>query len=601
MDVSPTTIKLAATQIAPLVLPSIEFRGPYSPSSLEDRISHFNISLASQYRAQPTTDNPLDVGRDRSESVGRKRDHSGSFKDKSMSPRTVQPSTSPHSHNSINGPHGHALPPIVSPPESTGKMSEPKSAGSEGMPPFSRPNSTSGEAPSRMQHILNPAISADEGSRTTPELGIRQGPLPPISLSRSGTNERTTPAQTPYGGPSGPNHRLSAPNLASPTGTIDAKKSPFLPSAASGPPVSAYPTPTSQPYGMKSAYPFPPQGLPLPGPPHRRGSDGMSAVGSRTGSPTPSYSSYGQPSTAQGSPRSQFSAVTHRGSQALYHAQMQQHSGHVSQPPPNAQQMHHPHGQFPPPHHHAMVQPTGPYRMMTLDTEHGQIQVPVDVQAASKMADEKRRRNAGASARFRQRRKEKEREASTTISRLEDKVRDLADEKDYYRMERDYFRDLVYKHEGARANLVPRMPSPVSERTRQGSLASSREAGTEGGLSPGSGGTAEYRESGDRGSDDGRIVRRRVSGYEPEQRGPATHQQHQQQARQHQQLSHHSSGTPSPQHGGNGSYAYPSEHSDHAVHAQAMTSVPQAMRTGPFTHNGSPTHVQYEMRRAAPS
>jgi hypothetical protein len=83
------------------------------------------------------------------------------------------------------------------------------------------------------------------------------------------------------------------------------------------------------------------------------------------------------------------------------------------------------------------------YQMMTINTDQGPIQVPVDIQAASKVADDKRKRNAGASARFRQRRKEKEREASQTIAKLEQQARDLADHRDFYRAERDHFRQMV--------------------------------------------------------------------------------------------------------------------------------------------------------------
>jgi len=64
-------------------------------------------------------------------------------------------------------------------------------------------------------------------------------------------------------------------------------------------------------------------------------------------------------------------------------------------------------------------------RFMPISTEHGPMYVPVDVQAASKMADEKRARNAGASARFRERRKQKEKEASMNIQKLEQQLRDL--------------------------------------------------------------------------------------------------------------------------------------------------------------------------------
>ncbi|KAH8146100.1 uncharacterized protein LAJ45_09790 [Morchella importuna] len=70
---------------------------------------------------------------------------------------------------------------------------------------------------------------------------------------------------------------------------------------------------------------------------------------------------------------------------------------------------------------------------MSLNTAHGAIQIPIDTTAASKSADEKRKRNAGASARFRQRRKEREREMSTRISDLEQRVKKVEEERDYYR------------------------------------------------------------------------------------------------------------------------------------------------------------------------
>lgn len=96
---------------------------------------------------------------------------------------------------------------------------------------------------------------------------------------------------------------------------------------------------------------------------------------------------------------------------------------------------------------------------MTLDTEQGPIRIPVDMQAASKMADEKRRRNAGASARFRQRRKEKEREASQTISRLEKEMRGIAEEREFYRGERNFFRDMLARAAGP-SQVPHRPPSP---------------------------------------------------------------------------------------------------------------------------------------------
>lgn len=101
---------------------------------------------------------------------------------------------------------------------------------------------------------------------------------------------------------------------------------------------------------------------------------------------------------------------------------------------------------------------------MTLDTDQGPMNIPVelDLQQASKVADEKRKRNAGASARFRARRKEKEKEASQTISGLQAELRELIEERDHYLSERNYFRDLATRHG---AQLLQRPQSPQHRRS----------------------------------------------------------------------------------------------------------------------------------------
>ena len=64
------------------------------------------------------------------------------------------------------------------------------------------------------------------------------------------------------------------------------------------------------------------------------------------------------------------------------------------------------------------------YPIMVLELQRGPIQVLVDVQAASKIADEKRRSNIAASQRFRRRqKKKKQREISENIAKLEAKIR----------------------------------------------------------------------------------------------------------------------------------------------------------------------------------
>ena len=141
------------------------------------------------------------------------------------------------------------------------------------------------------------------------------------------------------------------------------------------------------------------------------------------------------------------------------------------------------------------------YQMMTLDTENGPIQVPVDVQAASKVADEKRKRNATASHRFRQRRKEKERETSQNIAKLETQIREMEEERDFYRGERDYFRSLASRIPGQAHSL----PRPLSPRQR-------RHASMGGAMGFGN---VQFQgpENGSRSS--GRNTRRRTSSYIP--------------------------------------------------------------------------------------
>lgn len=122
--------------------------------------------------------------------------------------------------------------------------------------------------------------------------------------------------------------------------------------------------------------------------------------------------------------------------------------------------------------------PQSSIQLMTIKSQQGHpVQIPVDVQAASKVADEKRRRNAGASARFRARRKEKEREASQSISRLEQQLRDALEDAEYYRLERDHFKSIAYQQPGAERHYA-RPPSP---RLRRPSLSLRALSSTRGG------------------------------------------------------------------------------------------------------------------------
>ncbi|KAL9039533.1 MAG: hypothetical protein Q9214_004837 [Letrouitia sp. 1 TL-2023] len=280
--------------------------------------------------------------------------------------------------------------------------------------------------------------------------------LPPIG---QGPRQVLTPQST-----SGFTSNPLAKTMCS--GTIDAKRSPFVVSAAdhnfsgsekqarsdlySGPvlPTPSYGTPASQNQSpsdyRQGVGPSRPRDF------ERRPSIGSAsqAPGSLSSSPSTSHSSYGQFNRTP--PIQQPVVPTSRPSSAFYGPPTS--SGAAPTLPRSLGSA----GAY------GSVQSAtgqGPYRVMTLETEQGPIHVPVDVQAASKVADEKRRRNATASHRFRQRRKEKERETSQNIAKLEHQVRDMVEDSDFYRQERDYFRSLISKNPG-QAHLAARPLSP---------------------------------------------------------------------------------------------------------------------------------------------
>ena len=98
------------------------------------------------------------------------------------------------------------------------------------------------------------------------------------------------------------------------------------------------------------------------------------------------------------------------------------------------------------------------YQLMTFNTNQGLIQVPVDVQGASKVADEKRKRNATASHLLRQRRKEKDRETTNTITKLKHQLHEVAEERNFYRKEATYFQSVACSTSGQAH--APRPPYP---------------------------------------------------------------------------------------------------------------------------------------------
>lgn len=247
--------------------------------------------------------------------------------------------------------------------------------------------------------------------------GQRSLPPSPIDLSHSGDASRggsTYPRRIAPAGP--PSTHARNPNTRhSLSGIISAQDNPFplgtprrptgygsdVHPAAAAPPPPHLPAP---PPGHQSpAFPFPSVSAYAPSP-------FSTPMSSASASPNPSYSSYVQ--SAQSPLPPSTPTFNHPGYSL----------GHPNTPINNAYPLslstHGPHSGFP---------------MMSLNTSHGIIPITLDTTAASKSADEKRKRNAGASARFRQRRKEREREMSTRISDLEQRVKKVEEERDYYR------------------------------------------------------------------------------------------------------------------------------------------------------------------------
>ncbi|KAM3069551.1 hypothetical protein ACMFMF_008768 [Clarireedia jacksonii] len=277
------------------------------------------------------------------------------------------------------------------------------------------------------------------------------------------------------------------------SGTINAQDSPFLPprrpymGETSHTPVSETPPmPTPPPPGQAQAQHY---GFPSSGPntaerrsenPHKQ------AAGVTQHSTSPSMSTSSQnPSSSQTSPASGY--PYYQGGQnpptsgsyfpgSSFGTPVQQGGGSQLQGPPAASE-----GPYTAPQMSSSLHSntssrqapaSEPYGVLTITTAQGvAYHVPVDTHQASRLADEKRARNAGASARFRQRRKEKEKEASSNIEKLQQQNRDLErrlreteGDRDFYRSERNRFRDVLLRNPGMREAAMHAPPSPRTMR-----------------------------------------------------------------------------------------------------------------------------------------
>lgn len=98
--------------------------------------------------------------------------------------------------------------------------------------------------------------------------------------------------------------------------------------------------------------------------------------------------------------------------------------------------------------------------LLALDTEQGPTQIPLNLTAASKETDERRKRKLSAVHRFRQRQKEEVRETSQKIAELKHRKQELTENRDYLLVERDYLRSTISNEQGS-ARLSKRVHTGI--------------------------------------------------------------------------------------------------------------------------------------------
>ena len=478
---------MAASQVSIRPVPS--YYGPYSFAGLEERLAELKASQRSLSHFRPKQSPKKWEGGEVYQCHELRRNHP--FQDEvhmSQRPAVSGPPSSSETgdrKDASNVNQDRTLPPINTNFQPEGRygqataQAQPR-GGSAAM--SQTPSMRGGEADQRtprsieMQNLLNPtqtsSLSHDEARHGTvvqhtssPSISVSTPQLRAASSASSST-DRSLPGFTL---PSGLNYQPNLPQMprriltprspsgrfaslgttSLPSATIDAKTSPFVVARdtdiLAGMPQVPY-------AGTSYALPR----FSTQTPPDQRPSLGAAQppASSKSDSPTTSTSSYSQ--FSRPSPALRPTLPTTQPVSSYYGPSYASPSipstlPHLSTGPESS--------------YGSLTGPAGqgPYQLMTFDTEQGPIQVPVDTQAASKVADEKRKRNAKASSRFRQRRKEKEKENSENISKLEDQVRELAEESNFYRAERDYYRGLVSSLP-VQGQPGPRPPSPRRRR-----------------------------------------------------------------------------------------------------------------------------------------
>ena len=535
------TAVVAASDILPALAPQPSFSSPHLPHLYEQRYSGNLRDLGGLYRTHQERRAPWSEQTSRpslAEFSHRCKQASSDRQAQDGKHMSYEPvkgntasETSPESRP-VDTPSqaSRDLPPITS-SEALGFIRNvpqgPTSIPGMSMRPTPPPSSTPPEQriarPIGVENLLNPSAGATVGAssqrhygeraespRTVLATGVSRQPspsLPSLSMRRGSNGEISLPSITPPLMNAFPHSRTMTPRSPTslgpapftsgiPTGNIDARQSPFVLPRDQGSNVAGQSlSSTSGASAGLSNLPsnYNPIALPNPSSPRSRS---ISHMGYTTRPQAlPSLSGGGghhQFTSSRSASPSSFSQqsstpapITQPGPQSFF-------SGPFAPGGPTSTMAQGPFDKK------ATVGPGAPgqnsYPMMTLETESGPIQVPVDVQAASRVADEKRKRNATASHRFRQRRKEKEHETATNIASLESRVRELADEREYYQRERDFLQDVIARN---RIALPPRPASP--RRRRHASL--------------GGPAVSHYYDPDSVGREESRNTRRRTSAY----------------------------------------------------------------------------------------
>lgn len=319
-----------------------------------------------------------------------------------------------------------------------------------------------------MHAILNPSHS--QHTIQKPQNGRKDGlESPSTSPSQIAVQRDQSTASRPRRilTPISPGTYGFNPNTVSnaPPGTISVVHAPFIQSPESQASTSAS-SPQESLEGPKGqfssafrrfSHPYPPPQLTPPYDDRRLSSGEFPDPRSQTSSPSTPQSAYAQfnrasPGPVQGPPQQHIYSSQHSPNSF---AGNWSSSTRQSQPNGETQRNSFPH--------------------LAIHGGQNLIPIKIDVESASSRANEKRSNNRDASKRHRDRKKDAEAEKARTLELQEQKIKFLAEERDHYQSELEYFRDIVNRTTGL--GRIP--PRPLSPRHRRPILVPSAKSASE--------------------------------------------------------------------------------------------------------------------------